>query len=79
MNAEELVELYKAGERDFRGIDLHRAELRGAELSGADLIGTNLEYADLRGAVLSLSDLSRDVTYFPAFLSVLSFETDLQH
>ena len=56
-SAEELLERYAAGERDFRGADLCRVDLRGANLRGANLrwanlIGTNLNQADLTGANL---------------------------
>ncbi|MGD1918507.1 MAG: pentapeptide repeat-containing protein [Pleurocapsa sp.] len=34
MTAEELLERYAAGERDFSGSDLRGADLRGAILSG---------------------------------------------
>lgn len=40
MTAEELLERYKAGERDFSGADLTGADLRGAKLFGANLHGT---------------------------------------
>ncbi len=68
MTREELLERYKAGERDFRGVDLHGANLtrvilRGANLSdanliGADLSGTDLRHANLRGACLYGANLS---------------------
>ena len=45
MTGEELIAKYKAGERDFRYVDL-----RGADLSYANLSVANLSYADLRGA-----------------------------
>ena len=36
MNAvEQLLERYTAGERNFRDLDLFRADLNGADLSGA--------------------------------------------
>ena len=53
MTAEELLAKYQAGERDFRGANLH-----GADLSGANLHGADLRKADLRGADLSKADLS---------------------
>lgn len=53
MNRGELIQRYKAGERNFSGADLRGANLRGVNLSGADL-----RDADLRGAILSGADLS---------------------
>ncbi|WP_299415577.1 pentapeptide repeat-containing protein [Acaryochloris sp. IP29b_bin.148] len=49
MTAEELLERYAAGERDFSGIDLRGADLRGVDLHGADLSGADLSGADLSG------------------------------
>ncbi|WP_233258715.1 pentapeptide repeat-containing protein [[Phormidium] sp. ETS-05] len=53
--AEELLRLYRRGEREFllRSLcdaNLLGARLRGVNLMGADLIGSNLSGADLRGA-----------------------------
>ena len=42
MTREELLERYAAGERDFSGVDLSRAELGGANLSGIVLSNSNL-------------------------------------
>ena len=53
MTAQELLEKYAAGERDFSGAGLLFANLNGANLSGANLTDT-----DLRGADLSCADLS---------------------
>ena len=55
LDAKEIVERYKAGERDFRGVDLHGANLTGAKpseavLSGADLGKAYLHEADLTEA-----------------------------
>ena len=47
MNAEELIEKYKAGERNFSGADLGGADLGGAYLRGAYLGGADLYGADL--------------------------------
>jgi uncharacterized protein YjbI with pentapeptide repeats len=54
----ELKEKYELGQRNFRNIELRRADLRGidlrhADLSKADLSGANLKDADLSGANLS--------------------------
>ena len=53
MTSEELLQRYAAGERDFRGADLSRANLTGADLTGANLTG-----ADLAGAYLTEADLT---------------------
>lgn len=53
MTAEELLERYAAGERDFAGVDLH-----GVDLSNAVLRGINLDRADLSGVNFSNTDLS---------------------
>jgi uncharacterized protein YjbI with pentapeptide repeats len=73
MRADELLERYRRGERDFRGvnlrgiylrdvrlqgIDLNCADLRGTSLMGVDFTGANLHRADLSGAFLIHSNLS---------------------
>ncbi len=50
MTAEELLERYAAGERDFSRVDLEGADLRGVELPRITLIEANLRNADLSGA-----------------------------
>jgi uncharacterized protein YjbI with pentapeptide repeats len=55
MTAEELLERYAAGERDFAGIDLH-----GVDLSQAVLRGINLDRADLSEVNFTGADLSGD-------------------
>jgi uncharacterized protein YjbI with pentapeptide repeats len=67
LNAEELLKCYKAGERDFTGINLtygnlYTENLSGANLSranfsGISLIRTNLTGANLTGAELSAAIL----------------------
>jgi hypothetical protein len=52
MNAQELIQRYKAGERDFSVTELFGANLQGAELSGAILHGADLREANLSGADL---------------------------
>ena len=54
MDAEELLRRYGAGERDFRGIILYRADLGGAELHSVDLSGARLININLEGAFLEL-------------------------
>ena len=52
MDAQELIQRYNGGERDFSVTQLFGATLRGAELSGADLSGANLKGANLAGAIM---------------------------
>ncbi|HEY2920910.1 MAG TPA: pentapeptide repeat-containing protein, partial [Candidatus Binatia bacterium] len=52
-NADELLERYLAGERNFAA-----AQLANADLSGADLRGANFSDADLTDAILEHADLS---------------------
>jgi DNA-binding XRE family transcriptional regulator len=68
LSAEDLLERYAAGERDFSGIYLIRLKFgkkfpMGVDLSGINLSGSNLSESDLRkvnlsGANLSGADLS---------------------
>jgi Pentapeptide repeats (8 copies) len=75
MNGTQLQQRYKAGDRDFRGIDLSNANLVWFELSGADLRDTNLNHANLSGANLSEANLSGSTNLAFADLS----RTDLQN
>lgn len=72
MDAEELLRLYAAGERDFAGIDLRVTDGYSLsiwiKLSGADLRGSNLRGANLFRANLSGANLS-DASLFGASLS----------
>jgi uncharacterized protein YjbI with pentapeptide repeats len=66
MDVEELYRRYAAGERDFSGVDLSRANLNVAKVTYLealepgqnDLSGINLSGANLTGANLSLVNLS---------------------
>jgi len=73
MRADEFLEHYRRGERNFRGVnlrgiylrdvrlqdvDLNCADLRGASLMSVDFSGANLHRADLSGAFLIHSNLS---------------------
>lgn len=58
MNAEELLEKYASGIRDFTGIHLGEASLIGANLTDIMLQGANLNVANLSSANLSRSNLS---------------------
>jgi hypothetical protein len=62
MTAEGLIQRYKAGQRDFRGVNLSEeillwADLRGANFSGAILRGANFNWANLSGVDLTAADL----------------------
>jgi uncharacterized protein YjbI with pentapeptide repeats len=58
MNEEsEIVARYQAGERDFSGIDLRRADLGAVDLRGASLIRANVSRANLIRAILGGVDL----------------------
>lgn len=57
LKADVLLELYKKGERNFRGAKLEGAELRAADLKGIRLNGAILRMADLREAKLYRADL----------------------
>ena len=58
MTAEELLERYAAGERDFSGANLYDANLNGADLNGANLTDANLTGANLTDANLTDANLS---------------------
>lgn len=63
ISAEEFLQRYKEGERDFTGINLSRVDLSGkilhsVNLSNANLSGAELSEADLFGANLSEANLS---------------------
>ncbi len=55
MTAQELLDRYAAGDRDFAGVDLH-----GVDLSNAVLRGINLDRADLTEVNFTGADLSGD-------------------
>lgn len=67
MSAEELLERYAAGERDFAGVDLH-----GVDLSNAVLRGINLDRADLSEVNFSGAGLSGgyDRGEYPGYTSI---------
>jgi uncharacterized protein YjbI with pentapeptide repeats len=59
MTAEELLQRYAAGERDFSGISLEsKWGLEGAELPDINLSGATLRRVDFDGADLSRANLS---------------------
>lgn len=61
MTAEELLERYAAGERDFSGVDLQVADLREADLTGSNLEGANLTDAVLINAEFGVVSLERTI------------------
>jgi len=94
MTAEELLQRYQAGERDFRGvrlrgiflrdeclrgIDLSCADLRGASLMGVNLSQSNLKRADFSGAFLILARVRESDLSQANFSSAFLIRTDLQH
>jgi uncharacterized protein YjbI with pentapeptide repeats len=54
MNIDQFLAEYKAGKRDFRGVNLQNAKLTGLKLSGIDLTE-----ADLTGCKLYAVDFNR--------------------
>ena len=58
-SAEELLERYAAGERDFQTADLQWAILQDADLEYSDLQRANLQGANLQRAGFQQADLKR--------------------
>jgi len=63
MTAEELLQRYAAGQRDFQGVNLSEeilswADLTGANFSGANLSGVILNWANLSQVKLRCANLS---------------------
>jgi hypothetical protein len=52
MQASKIIELYNAGKRDFRGLDLSGQSLRKQDLAGADFSRTNIKGTNFEGARL---------------------------
>ena len=52
LEVDQLLELYKQGQRNFSNIDLSNAQLRSVTLIGIDLRGSTLNKADLSSANL---------------------------
>lgn len=57
LTAKELKRRYRAGERNFAGVDLSGASLRGLNLKGIDLSGADLSRTDIRGTNFSEANL----------------------
>ena len=52
MKAAELLRLYKAGERDFKGVNLRGENFKGKDLSGTDFSGADIRSANFTNANL---------------------------
>lgn len=59
LSADELLDCYQRGDREFRELDLQGLQLGGAFLQGCDFTGVDLSEADLTRAVLTECDFSR--------------------
>ncbi|MBM0743899.1 pentapeptide repeat-containing protein [Phormidium sp. CLA17] len=53
MKAQEVLNRYAVGERNFRKVDLRTESLKGKNLSGADFSEADLSYTDIRGTNFS--------------------------
>ena len=58
LKAKEVLQLYAAGERDFRGAILRGCDFRGADLSGAEFIGADICSAQFVDAALHGTNFS---------------------
>lgn len=56
--AEEIIELYQKGHRDFKGFNLKGQCFKGEDLSGSDFTGADIRGADFTNAILKKSDFS---------------------
>lgn len=63
ITAEELLERYEKGERDFSGIILEYANLSGVELRNIDLSGAQFSYVNLSGIKFWDCDLRTQFIY----------------
>jgi uncharacterized protein YjbI with pentapeptide repeats len=59
LTAKDLKRRYRAGERNFAGVDLSDESLRGMNLKGIDLSGADLSRTDIRGARFVNASLQR--------------------
>lgn len=72
ITAEELLERYKAGERDFNGLNLREISLSGGELKDCNLSCANLEGAIVNQVTFSNCNLT-EANFSNAVLSQSSF------
>ena len=59
MKATELLKLYEAGRRDFRGENLRGQNFKGKDLSGADFSGTDIRSANFTNANLTKANFTK--------------------
>ena len=59
MTAEELLQRYAAGERDFAGVSLRECVLVNTDLRGVNLSGADLRFAELIGVKLTEANLTK--------------------
>lgn len=65
MRAEELLEIYAEGERNFPKAQLSSANLKGADLSGINLQGATLYRANFSGADLTGATEQKQISIAP--------------
>jgi uncharacterized protein YjbI with pentapeptide repeats len=70
MDAEELLQRYAAGERDFVGVGLDDVDVSGANLSNINLSRASMNQFFADGANLSGADLSKASIYQAGFNEV---------
>ena len=58
LTAKDLKRRYRAGERNFAGVDLSSESLRGMNLKGINLAGADLSYTDIRGTNFTKANLT---------------------
>ncbi len=58
MKAQEVLNRYAEGRRDFRGADLRGLSFKGKDLSGADFSTTDTRVSDIRGTNFSQANLT---------------------
>ncbi|EKU97120.1 putative low-complexity protein [Leptolyngbya sp. PCC 7375] len=59
MKATEVLRLYKAGKRDFKGVNLRGQNFKGKDLSGADFSGSDIRSTNFTNANLNRSNFTK--------------------